>query len=198
MPGPLMEPDAYPCGRNKGVVDWINLEPVRAAIHVKPEAFYGHAFSLEVSSARHLRRLTRLTRFGTVAQAGRSLNYGGGRDHLIANYPTWIAKYRTLIYNGDFDGCVPYLANQGWTYHVAAQMGWKEARSWQPWTVDNQVAGYATTWVGDGANNFTFATVKGSGHMVPQYKARQALVLFKSFLDGEGPLYDRGPDAREL
>ena len=64
------------------------------------------------------------TRFGTLAQAGRSLNYGGGRDHLIANYPTWIAKYRTLIYNGDFDGCVPYLANQGWTYHVAAQMGW--------------------------------------------------------------------------
>ena len=54
MPGPLMEPDAYPCGRNKGVVDWINLEPVRAAIHVKPEAFYGHAFSLEVSSARRL------------------------------------------------------------------------------------------------------------------------------------------------
>ena len=50
MPGPLMEPDAYPCGRNKGVVDWINLEPVRAAIHVKPEAFYGHAFSLEVSN----------------------------------------------------------------------------------------------------------------------------------------------------
>ena len=50
MDGPLMEPDAYPCGRNKGVVDWINLEPVRAAIHVKPEAFYGHAFSLEVSS----------------------------------------------------------------------------------------------------------------------------------------------------
>ena len=47
MPGPLMEPDAYPCGRNKGVVDWINLEPVRAAIHVKPEAFYGHAFSLD-------------------------------------------------------------------------------------------------------------------------------------------------------
>ena len=56
--------------------------------------------------------------------------------------------------------------------------------------VFSQVAGYATTWVGEGANNFTFATVKGSGHMVPQYKAKQALALFTSFINGFGPLYD--------
>ena len=56
--------------------------------------------------------------------------------------------------------------------------------------VFSQEAGYATTWVGEGANNFTFATVKGSGHMVPQYKAKQALALFTSFINGFGPLYD--------
>lgn len=82
LPGPLMEPDEYPCGRNKGVVDWINLPEVRAALHVKSEEFYGHAFSME---------------------AGRALNYHGSRDYLIKDYPTWIAKYRTLIYNGAFE-----------------------------------------------------------------------------------------------
>ena len=87
LPGPLMEPDEYPCGRNRGVVDWINLPEVRAALHVKSEEFYGHAFSME---------------------AGRSLNYQGNRDHLITDYPNWIAKYRTLIYNGTFPSLSPH------------------------------------------------------------------------------------------
>ena len=91
---------------------------------------------------------------------------------------------------------MPYLANQGWTYHVADQMGWEQSRSWQPWTVDSQVAGYATTWVGEGANNFTFATVKGSGHMVPQYKAKQLLALSTGFINKFGALPDGSDESQ--
>jgi len=32
--------------------------------------------------------------------------------------------------------------------------------------------------------------------MVPQYKAKQALALFTSFINGFGPLYD-GPDGSQ-
>merc|ERR1711924_416373 len=135
---------------------------------MKPQSFSGHPFPME---------------------AGRALNYQGNRDHLLDVYPKFIAAYRTIIYNGDFDGCVPYLDNEGWTYSVAKKMGWTQSRKWQPWQVGGQVAGYVTTWAGSGANNFPFATVKGSGHMVPQYKPRQALALFKSLLDGYGPVY---------
>jgi hypothetical protein len=28
---------------------------------------------------------------------------------LLDVYPEFIAAYRTLIFNGDFDACVPYL-----------------------------------------------------------------------------------------
>ena len=55
--------------------------------------------------------------------------------------------------------------------------------------MDKQVAGYVTKYEGPRANDFTFATVKGAGHMVPQYKPKQGLALFKSFVLGAGPLY---------
>ena len=32
-------------------------------------------------------------------------NYNQSRAHLLDVYPTFISKYRTLIFNGDFDAC---------------------------------------------------------------------------------------------
>ena len=37
--------------------------------------------------------------------------------------------------------------------------------------------------------NFTFATVKGSGHMVPQFQPKRGFELFKSFITNGPPLY---------
>jgi len=34
-------------------------------------------------------------------------NYNESRPHLLDVYPEFIDAYRTLIFNGDFDGCVP-------------------------------------------------------------------------------------------
>jgi len=43
-------------------------------------------------------------------------------------------------------------------------------------------------------SNFTFATVKGSGHMVPQYKPKEAFAMFSAFLAGCPGLRCAGPD----
>ena len=40
------------------------------------------------------------------------LNYHANTASLLPIYPTLIRTYRTLIFNGDVDGCVPYIGNE--------------------------------------------------------------------------------------
>jgi len=155
--GIIGAPDDYPCGMEKLAVKWLNLPEVRRALHVPQESFYGAPVGLY--------------------PAGK-WDYHGNRDHLLDVYPTLIGAYRTLIYNGDFDGCVPYLGMEGWT----RSLGFSVKSSWKPWTFNGQVAGYVTVY---DHNDFTTATVKGAGHMVPTYKGRQALAMFSNFLAGK-------------
>lgn len=48
------------------------------------------------------------------------------------------------------------------------------------WKLDGQVAGFVKEYKG-----LTYTTVKGSGHMVPQWRPKQALHMFSSFLDSK-------------
>lgn len=50
---------------------------------------------------------------------------------------------------------------------------------------DNQVGGFITAYEG----NFTFATVRGSGHMVPEDKPMEAYYLLSRWLDGKPLAY---------
>eukprot|EP00958_Prasinococcus_capsulatus_P027215 scaffold5310_cov378-Prasinococcus_capsulatus_cf.AAC.11 len=96
-------------------------------------------------------------------------------------YPDLAAAYRILIFNGDQDLCVPHVGNEKWTSEFGATLsGAKE--DWRAWEVNNQVAGYVTSY-SDGS--FSFATVKGAGHMVPQFQPENAAQMFKRFINGE-------------
>jgi serine carboxypeptidase-like clade 1 len=85
--------------------------------------------------------------------------------------------YRALIYSGDHDMCVPYTGSEAWT----SSLGYKVTDKWRPWFVGRQVAGYTQGF----ANNLTFATIKGSGHTVPEYKPAEALAFFQRFLSAK-------------
>jgi hypothetical protein len=52
------------------------------------------------------------------------------------------------------------------------------------WTVDAQVAGFFTSYK-EGAD---FWTVKGSGHMVPQFRPQEAEVMFRTALERSGAM----------
>ena len=41
-----------------------------------------------------------------------NLNYHANTASLIPLYPTLIKAYRTMIFNGDVDGCVPFIGNE--------------------------------------------------------------------------------------
>lgn len=83
-------------------------------------------------------------------------------------------RLKTLIYNGDVDMACNFLGDE-WFVNT---LGYMPTSSYKIWRLHNQVAGFFQTYHG----NLTFVTVKGSGHMVPQDKAAQALKMITNFL----------------
>jgi len=90
------------------------------------------------------------------------------------------ANLRVLIYNGDADPSLNSFYAQNWTSAV----GLPEVEPWRPWTRDGKtkMGGFVTRY----AHDFDFLTIRGAGHMVPEYKPEAAFVMLKSFLSNEG------------
>lgn len=83
---------------------------------------------------------------------------------------------KILIYSGDTDGAVPYNGTQKWINNLALPV----LKPWKSWRVNNSnVAGYRTVYQG-----LTFATIKGVGHMVPQWKPEETFYMLTQFLNG--------------
>lgn len=147
----------YPCGGQQAMKQWLALPEVQAALHVKN---------------------------GTAGMA-----YGPrDRDDLRPLYADLAQKYRVVIYSGDVDGCVPFVGTEEWT----AGLGFPVVESWRPWlagTPQNASAsvsaGYVTTYAAKPGHNFTFLTIKGAGHMVPQFQPVRGLQFIDRFFKNE-------------
>eukprot|EP01089_Gocevia_fonbrunei_P012940 TRINITY_DN3189_c0_g1_i4.p1 TRINITY_DN3189_c0_g1~~TRINITY_DN3189_c0_g1_i4.p1 ORF type:complete len:469 (-),score=81.07 TRINITY_DN3189_c0_g1_i4:34-1440(-) len=84
-------------------------------------------------------------------------------------------KLNILVYSGDVDGIVPTAGSVIWTQGLGRTV--KEA--WRPWMDERgQVGGFVEVY-----DRFTFATVRGAGHMVPYYHPQRGWVLFSSYLE---------------
>ncbi|KAG5113707.1 hypothetical protein JHK82_036976 [Glycine max] len=91
--------------------------------------------------------------------------------------------YRSLIYSGDHDMTIPFLATQAWI----RSLNYSIVDEWRQWHTNGQVAGYTRTY----SNRMTFATVKaslllsllhlwGGGHTAPEYKPDECFAMFSS------------------
>ena len=105
-------------------------------------------------------------------------------DERAVIYPTLTEKagYQVLVFNGEADLCVPYTDNEWWT----RTMNYTTERAWHAWSVQGEegpyVGGYAIKY----ANNFTFATVRGAGHMVSETRPEAGYALFEKHVTGAG------------
>ena len=90
---------------------------------------------------------------------------------------------RVLVFSGDVDACVPYTGSRIWVAEVAEK--WEVINDFKPWTVAGQVAGYMQSWQTSQGTDFTFATVKNAGHMVPQTQPHRAFALVQRFISGQ-------------
>ncbi|XP_033845085.1 cathepsin A-like [Periophthalmus magnuspinnatus] len=80
---------------------------------------------------------------------------------------------RALVYNGDTDMACNFLGDQ-WFVN---DLGIKATTNYQTWLHKGQVAGFYQTFA-----NITYLTVKGAGHMVPQWAPDPAFHMFQSFI----------------
>jgi serine carboxypeptidase-like clade 1 len=86
------------------------------------------------------------------------------------------------------DACVPYTDNQAWT----ASLGYPVVDPWHPWmytldfegTVSQQVGGYSTVYKSPAGHNFTFITVRGGRHEVPETAPDKALAMLQRLVTG--------------
>ncbi|XP_039687698.1 serine carboxypeptidase-like 18 isoform X4 [Medicago truncatula] len=82
--------------------------------------------------------------------------------------------YRSLIYSGDHDMKVPFVATQAWI----RSLNYSIVDDWRQWYSNSQVAGYTRTY----SNRMTFATVKGAGHTAPEYKREECLAMLSRWI----------------
>uniref|UniRef100_A0A0E0HE28 Carboxypeptidase n=1 Tax=Oryza nivara TaxID=4536 RepID=A0A0E0HE28_ORYNI len=78
--------------------------------------------------------------------------------------------------SGDTDAVVPLTATR---YSIDA-LGLPTTVSWYPWYDAMKVGGWSQVYKG-----LSLVTVRGAGHEVPLHRPRQALILFKHFLQGK-------------
>lgn len=139
---------------------YMNTPAVRDALHVRPDAPYW-------------------------TDCTRAIDYSY-EDLLASVIPVHQAliatkAIRILIFSGDVDGIVPTSGSRAWV----ESLGLAETSSWHPWYstggdhFGTQVGGYAVEYEG----GFSFATVRGAGHMVPAHQGQRGLDLFKAFLN---------------
>uniref|UniRef100_A0A4W5M375 Carboxypeptidase n=1 Tax=Hucho hucho TaxID=62062 RepID=A0A4W5M375_9TELE len=83
---------------------------------------------------------------------------------------------RALVYNGDTDMACNFLGDK-W---FVEQLNQKTTTKYQSWISDDQIAGFYEQY-----GNLTLLTVKGAGHMVPQWAPGPALDMFQSFLSNK-------------
>jgi carboxypeptidase C (cathepsin A) len=157
-------PDA--CIDSRAATGYLNNQAVWTAIHVQNPGFtWG------------------------VCTTAKGWSYTSTRPNLPRDtYPALINNYRVVIYNGDWDACVPYTDNQAWTEN----MGFAVNKSWHAWLytsesgATNQVAGYAVkyTTTGKAGTGFQFITVRGGRHEVPETAPGKALEMLNRIIAG--------------
>ena len=107
-------------------------------------------------------------------------NYIRSDEASLYLYPKLIkAGLKILIFSGDTDMAVPYNGNMNWIDSL--QLGVvKPWTKWRAYGDQTTIAGYRVVY-----NGLTFVTVKGTGHMVPQWKPKEAFYMMEKYFKDE-------------
>jgi len=149
--------DGAPCGGTGALNAWAKHSAVKSALHVASNANY---FS---------------------GDNGVGFDYRSNEPDESALYKHFALEtdLRVLIYNGDADPSLNSFRGENFTRGIGLQ----EIEAWRPWTADGKMrmGGYVTRYEG----NLDYLTIRGAGHMVPEYKPQAASAFLSSWLKNE-------------
>lgn len=98
---------------------------------------------------------------------------------------TLTRPFRLMSYNGDADTAVPTTETEPAWYAFAANNSFTKSAEWRQWMTRPAVGGgYVVEWFN---GRLSYVTVRGSGHMVPEYKPHAAHTLMQAFVNGRAP-----------
>ena len=104
-------------------------------------------------------------------------------DLLTSMLPTYEflfqQKLKILVYSGDVDAIVPHLGTLSWLNALVGRGTLAQTEAIRSYVVNGQVGGWTTKF-----DQLTYASVRNSGHFVPELQGERALHLFSSFIDG--------------
>jgi len=83
------------------------------------------------------------------------------------------AQVRVLLYYGDVDMACNFMMGQ----QFAAGLGFQRQLNKTPWKFNKQIVGFKTQYKG-----LTFLTIKGAGHMAPQWRAPETTYAIHQFI----------------
>lgn len=152
-----LDPNCF--GTGPTLESWFNQADVKAAFHVAADIDW------------------------SLCSNNGTFNYNSDiADERTTIYPTLTQKagYKVLVYNGEADLCVPYTDNEWWT----RTMNYSVIKPWAAWMVQGDEGPYVGGYKIQYAHNFTFATVRGAGHMVPETRPQSSLIMMKSHIFG--------------
>lgn len=144
-----------PCVDDHQLVNYLNQPSVRNAIHVPKKVSNWDICSV----------ITYVVKYP---------NLEGGLAPQMKSLIASKRKLALLVYNGDVDMVCNFLGDE-W---FVDDLGRKVIADYHNWKVGKQVGGYVKHYDG-----ITFATVRGSGHMVPGDRPREAFQMIKIFLN---------------
>lgn len=135
----------------------------------------------DVQAALHIRTNKMLTKPWTDC-ADDSITYTASSVNVLSNYlrpifnVTTSEQFRVLIFSGDEDiATCPAPITLACLGELDADV--VQTAPWQPWTFNGITAGYVEQF-----DRYTFATVKGAGHTVPQYQPQTTFQLISRWL----------------
>lgn len=110
------------------------------------------------------------------SQCTRKISYHELDECSMWIYPILRNQTRILKYSGDTDGAVPTAGTRDWI----KMLNWDVLEDYRPWYTNGQVSGYIEKYDG-----LTFQTVKGVGHMAPQWAREPVQDMINAFIYNE-------------
>lgn len=172
----LTQPIGLPftlCLDVSGGETYMNRKDVKKALHI-PESLSWSDIVLTGAAAASLKSLN-LTVNPTELEYGMPL---GG--HVISYWKYLMENgVRGLIYHGDADFMCDFIGGQ-W---AVDSLNITTDSVYRPWHIPSKGEGYqAAGFMKEYGPLMTFVTVKGAGHMVPQWKPEESLYMLSKFI----------------